>query len=75
MSGKLLVKAIARERGRTFSDAVLEQLEAQYSDLFHDIAPSSPRLQVQENCSRSYTNAMSRTELPRRASARKSKGL
>jgi HAD superfamily hydrolase (TIGR01509 family) len=44
MSGKLLVKAIAREHGRTLSDAVIGKLEAQHSDLFHDFAPSSPPL-------------------------------
>jgi HAD superfamily hydrolase (TIGR01509 family) len=44
MSGKLLIKAIAREHGRTLSDAVIEKLEAQHGDLFHDLAPSSPPL-------------------------------
>ena len=44
MSGKLLAKAVAREQGRTLSDAAIEKLEARHIDLFHEIAPSSPAL-------------------------------
>jgi HAD superfamily hydrolase (TIGR01549 family) len=44
MSGKLLVKAVVREQGRTLSDAVIDKLEAQHGELFRDIAPSSPAL-------------------------------
>ena len=40
MSGRLLVRAIAREHGRSLSDAVVKKLEEQHSALFHDLAPT-----------------------------------
>ena len=40
MSGRLLVKAIAREHGRSLSEAVVDKLEEQHAALFHDLAPS-----------------------------------
>jgi beta-phosphoglucomutase-like phosphatase (HAD superfamily) len=39
MSGKLLVKGIAREHGRTLSDAVIKKLDEQHTSLFRELAP------------------------------------
>jgi HAD superfamily hydrolase (TIGR01509 family) len=44
MSGKLLVKAIARQQGRELSDAFIEKLEKTHSTLFHELAPTCPPL-------------------------------
>jgi HAD superfamily hydrolase (TIGR01509 family) len=40
MSGKLLVKSIAREQGRTVSNADIKQMSAKHARLFHKLAPS-----------------------------------
>jgi HAD superfamily hydrolase (TIGR01549 family) len=42
MSGRLLVRAIAREHGRSLSDAVVRKLEEQHATLFHELAPFAP---------------------------------
>jgi HAD superfamily hydrolase (TIGR01549 family) len=39
MSGKLLVNGIAREHGRTLSDAVIKKLDEQHTSLFRELAP------------------------------------
>src|SRR5579862_930350 len=38
MSGKLLVKAVAREHSRTLSEAVIEKLETQHVAIFKELA-------------------------------------
>jgi HAD superfamily hydrolase (TIGR01549 family) len=40
MSGKLLVKAIAREQRRTLSDSEIERLAEHHAHLFHEFAPT-----------------------------------
>jgi len=40
MSGKLLVKAIAREQGRRISKNQIDRLSKQHTALFHKLAPS-----------------------------------
>lgn len=40
MSGKLLVKAIAREQQRRLSDADIERLGKQHAQVFHKLAPT-----------------------------------
>src|SRR6202162_1745892 len=44
MSGKLLVKGIAREHGRTLSDAVIKKLDEQHTSLFRELAPDCATL-------------------------------
>ena len=44
MSGKLLVKAVARGHGRALSDAEVDQLDAQHSRLFRARSPVSAPL-------------------------------
>jgi len=44
MSGRLLAKAAARDHGRTLSDDVIESLDARHSEIFHELAPTSPPL-------------------------------
>jgi HAD superfamily hydrolase (TIGR01549 family) len=44
MSGKLLVKSIAREHGRQLNDAAVEKLEETHSSIFHELAPRSAPL-------------------------------
>jgi HAD superfamily hydrolase (TIGR01509 family) len=44
MSGKLLVKSLARRRGRHLSEADIDKLESKHSSLFHELAPISPPL-------------------------------
>jgi HAD superfamily hydrolase (TIGR01549 family) len=44
MSGKLLVKAVAREQGRTLSEAEVEELGECHARLFQALAPSSDPL-------------------------------
>jgi len=39
ISGKLLVRTVARARGRSFDEAAIEQLEARHDELFRDYAP------------------------------------
>ncbi len=40
MSGKLLVKAIAREQHRALSDSEIEKLARRHRQLFHELAPT-----------------------------------
>jgi len=40
MSGKLLVKAIAREQRRTLSESQVERLDEHHTQLFHKLAPA-----------------------------------
>jgi HAD superfamily hydrolase (TIGR01549 family) len=44
LSGKLLVKAIAREQHRAVSNADIEKLSEQHAKLFHQLAPASSPL-------------------------------
>lgn len=39
ISGKLLVRTVARARGRSFDDAAIEQLEARHDELFRAYRP------------------------------------
>jgi HAD superfamily hydrolase (TIGR01549 family) len=39
MSGKLLVKAVAREQGRRISESDIEKLDQRHARLFHKLAP------------------------------------